>query len=95
MSRSKLVYPGGWIRTTYAHSVFGPDALQTCVECGRATAGTVWIHEFDLTAGGGWIRADADRRVVRCTKHRPPEAGEWDYEVEPSLSGTWSRRWER
>jgi hypothetical protein len=94
MSRSKLVYPGGWIRTNYAHSAFGSDALQTCVECGYMTCGTVWIHEFDRTEAGDYVRATPDRRVVRCHRHGPSEVEAWDWQVEPSISGAWSRRME-
>jgi hypothetical protein len=86
--KSKLVYPGGWIRTTYAHSAFGNDVLQPCVECGRITAGTVWIHEFD-----GMEPTTPERRVVRCLKHEPSEVTNWDEAASPSLTGAWIERY--
>jgi hypothetical protein len=93
MSRSKLVYPGGWVRTTYAHKHFGRECLRACVECGRATCATVWVHQFDRQSDGGrYVRASDDRRVVRCAKHPPPEIARWGYGAEPSLIGQWSRR---
>lgn len=61
--KSKLVYPGGWIRTNYANSVFGDDALKPCEVCGRRTCATVWLH--------------LETRVVRCAAHEPKSVVDW------------------
>jgi hypothetical protein len=49
--RSKLVYPGGWIWTTYLSRRF-PHVDPTCELCRRATCGPYWLH--------------LERWVVRC-----------------------------
>jgi lysyl-tRNA synthetase class I len=49
--KSKLVYPGGWVRTTLLSAEFVPVS-PVCELCHRLSSGPYW---FQL-----------ERRVVRC-----------------------------
>jgi hypothetical protein len=49
--RSWLVYPGGWVRTSYLSGRFVRED-PACEVCRRASCGPYWFH--------------LERRVVRC-----------------------------
>ena len=55
--KAKLVYPGGWVRTTLLSQRFIP-VDERCELCGRASCGPYWFH--------------LARRVICCLKCLDP-----------------------